>query len=703
MNAKILLLLVSAKIQATIQNPICDASKKIYKDMACCGEGQAVCVAPEVDVSSLQAKEQLVDTMVSSTMSIGNINAAMHDGKIYGVSKPGKCELNLPLLAEFLNGNEASFTSTFVELLSSYQMPYFANGVQQSTIQLAQNGKIYTRFFEKEQVKTPIITQTNMFVYKARIVSGMKWQDGSTLLVEDLLTIPRIGDKYRPGLQSIGSWKTPVNYVPSYLFAYEIDSSTIGFASSKALSAGEYDKMLYVLSKQAVPFKYFKEAFEKGLPALEALDLRDIPYPLPYKVDTRKNPFVNGSLIEGPIVTLSPVSTYATTYNEEMYVSESGYSVKTMYPFGNPRDDTPLAGGEKITRGAFFKKVNYMPCLTSEKYKDHSSFCWNMLKNGQIHALETGLTPYEPSDMNYTEFSVTSDLDLSSRYVAINTEMGPFKNKALRQAIMMAVDRQSLKTDIDMIDIVPQYNEWAVYKEGPYKDLYTEPVQGSPMSAGYGKTVSERGELIKTHLLQEGFTFNSSSGFSLDGEALPTILVSAPETDAPRMAAAVHIVKALKASGMRAEAKFMPFFAAGCSSAWYLIYPASCGPHTETAPEGTTFGVYIMAWNLGDKPNAKFMDWNSGGSYVATNTENQPEIIAKGKALQARIDSGEAMNQTDIDLAHEFQNLMYDDAYYAGLYGIQSRLVVSNKRPVYSTRQSKTSIEIFDFKPTNEC
>ena len=234
--------------------------------------------------------------------------------------------------------------------------------------------------------------------------------------------------------------------------------------------------------------------------------------------------------------------------------------------------------------------------------------------------------------------------------------MGPWGNKYLRQATAMAIDRSTLHKDVDMIDIVTQYNELDVYRAPNYAGLYKEPDAGSPVAAGSGKTDAERGELIKAHLLANGIT-HDASGYKLDGEALPVLLITAPESDPTRSAVAVHMARALTAAGLPAEANFLLFGQAGCSNAWYAFYPDYCDGQVLTAPEGKTFGAYLMGWGFGIVPNTG--TWSD--AYINTNADHKDAIKEKTVLLDAALNSGGALSAETIALAHEVQDLLYDD------------------------------------------
>lgn len=702
--------IISAIIQATIQETlpqlsVCDATEQHYQNMGCCEDGQSVCVSPEVDVSGFIEKmesEKEPDVTVVSTSSevLGKVTVTTHNDKVFNAHVDRtECELNLATVAQMLDGDESTYKNLFTQMLTSYQMPYFSIG-ELTHNRVLSNGVHVNTLFQKDQKKTPVTsTGSGKYTYVAKLIPGLKWEDGADMVAEDLLVNNRIFDLYYPGKTMVAQMGSPADTNPSFVTAYKLDSTSIAFVMKSELSELEYDDMLGNFAMFVMPHKFWAKAIMEGKHAVESVDMTTMPYALPYKVFERRDAFTNvtdpTTIIESPIVTMVPNDHTYTSYTNKYHITPSGVSIQQSYPYGTlPRKDTPLEGGDEVVYGPHFSKINWYPCLTDKEYKDHESFCWNMLAAGKIHAMGTGMMPYEPVGFNYTNFNVAAELGFGNRYLAFNTEMGPYDNKYLRQAIAMAIDRDSLSDDVDMIDIVPQYNELDIYREDQFKHLYKAPDAGTAIAAGTGKSVSERGELIKAHLLANGFT-HDSSGFKLDGLSLPKLLITAPESDPARSAAAAHIARALVAAGLSAEANYMPFGEAGCSNAWYEFYPDYCVGQVKEAPEGATFGAYLMGWGFGTEPNP--LMWVDG--YLNENTDHKDEIKAKATTLQEKIDSGLSAEAETIALAHELQDLLYDDAYYLGVYGIQERLISHKSRPLYSNRPQKTMVGVADFEP----
>lgn len=699
-------IVIAAIIQATIQEeiPVCDSVKQHYQNMGCCGEGQSVCVSPHVDVTGFIEKieaeiEPEVTVSSTTTEEVARVTVVSHNGAVFGAHVDrSECELNLPTIAQMLDGDEKSYTNLYTQMLTSYQMPFFPIGEFKNNRKLS-NGVHVNTMFAAGQVKTPIASGTGTHTYSAHLIPNLRWEDGEKIVADDLIVNNRIFELFYPGKTMVGQMGSPRDVNPDFVSAYKLDSNSIAFTMKSELAPAQYDDMLANFAMYAMPHKFWEGPIAHGKAGVEAADMNKMAVFLPYRILEKRDAFSNSSdpttIITDPIVTMIPNDHTYTSYTNTYHITATNVSIKQTYPYDAvPRADTPLAGGDEVIYGPHFSKVNWYPCLTDKAYKDHERFCWNMLSSGKIHSMGTGMTPYEPANFNYTNFDVAAELGLGNRYLAFNTEMGPYGNKYLRQAIAMSINRQSLSADVDMIDIVPQYNELDVYRSDEFKALYKPPDAGSPVAAGTGKTDAERGDLIKAHLLANGFT-HDSEGFKLNGVALPTLLITAPESDPARSAVAVHMARALTASGLSAEANFMPFGEAGCSNAWYQFYPDYCAGQVLTAPAGKTFGAYIMGWGFDVKPNTGM--WSD--SYIVTNTDHKDEIAAKTADLDQKLVSGLGTDPATITLAHEIQDLLYDDAHYVGIYGIQERLITHKSRPLYANRPSKTMAMVADYQP----
>lgn len=652
-----------ATIQAVISADVCPDTKQFYRDLSCCGGGASQAVPETTSLSFLNT-----------------IASEIHP-------TPSNCELNIPVQAEFLDGDEGTaYTNLFKTMLTAYQMSILSRTWMQSWPM--KSGVYYHLLIDPAYATVPTGTVNGNYTeYTVKLKAGQKWSDGTAVTTDDLLFAPAVRDLYFPEDDMVGEIDMPD---PGYLFQ-KVDDSHFIIKSPAALTNQIYTNILVRLSDNAIPHWL---ADSSSLEALYASDMNTWPTLAAYKTTTI-NPFVDGTdktqIIEGPFTVMEPTPTTHRTFYDA-YAFDAGSAVRIG-------DMAKLPSEHTYETGAFWSKINHIPCFTTEEYKDHPRFCWTLIAQGKFDSFGTGMLPFQPLDFDFSAFTKVSDtVQYGNRYFAINYELGPYSDKSLRQALMMAINRESLHLDVNMLDIAPQYNELILYSNFYNGELYKEPDAGTPASAGYGKTTVERGELIKAHLLANGYTYTEgeSSFRKPDGTLLPTLLITPPDSDPGRMAAADHIVAALAASGLGVRNNPMGFSEAGCNNAWYKFYPDYCADFMVPAAAGEAYGAYLMGWGLYDTPETDHPQMFADYIIDQATTDALTPLIAQYNALDAG-------DMARVPIMHSIQDVMYDSAYYTGLYGIRERQYLSGKVTYQATVRDPGMPMITDYKPTGTC
>ena len=653
-----------ATIQAVVSTDVCPDTKQFYKDLSCCGGGESQAVST---ASALGYLNTIAPTVAPS---------------------PSNCELNLGVPAEFLDGDEGSaYTNLFRKDLTSYQMSIGSQTWMQSWPM--KSGVYYHLLTDPASATMPAgVVNGNYTEYTVALKAGQKWSSGEPVTTDDLLFVSHVRDLFFPEETMVGVFDAPAK---EYKFD-KVDDTHFKITSPTTLTQQSYSNILVTLNDNAVPHFLADDSSQE---ALRAADMTTWPTLAAYTTTT-VDPFLDGAnktqIREGAFTVMSPTATtHRTFYDAYAFDTGSAVRIGDMIKLNTPNT---------YETGAFFSKINHIPCYTTEDFIGHPRFCWTLAAQGKLDEIGTSMMPFEPSGFDYSAWTKVSDsVGYGNRYFGVNPELGPYGDKYLRQALMMAVDRQNLQSDVNMLDIAPQYNELILYADSYNGEMYKEPDAGSPVSAGYGKTPAERGALIKAHLLANGYTHTEGEATfrDPDGNLLPVLLITPPAPDPGRTAAAEHMVTALNAAGLASRNNPVSFNEVLCTHLWYETFAEDCAPFVITPPAGEAVGAYLAGWGFGSSIDA--------GGWPQMFAE-YPIDQATEDALTPLIEQYNALGAGDmarVPIMHEIQDVMYDAAYYVGLYGIRQRMYLSDKVEYQAGVRDPGMAMITDYKPTGTC
>lgn len=714
--------ILSATIQASIQsNPVCDNTKQLYQDMSCCsGEGSAVCKAPTLDLEKMEMTmahlatgnlaEKAVREYLPVTKKLKVNEADVHlsgDRVVAATSGTSNCELNLPLYAELMNP-DISDGNIFNAPSDRYNNPYFQGCGGGSCAGKMSNGQLYSTKVETLNVPTPNVYR-GTYHYKVDIFKGLKWSDGVEITADDFVWCFNWFVRFFPDEYDKGRIFRSRD-VDRML---KVDKHTFTIVTSKSVDQGLWEEILALCC--TLPAHYWEAYIQKhGLAKMLLTDGSEQPKgaDTAYYVGVRKPLWSNytaKTLSEGPTLEYWPVnSKYSSPLKTFEYsLTKKGGKLQGYFPYF-PYDrvqwsEGDVSGTDVIMQrsGAFWKKVNWIPCFNTEAYMNNPQYCWKMLMDGKLDVVNSEFAPNRLPGVLKSNFHVEEAISPGVRYIGFDTKSGNngvFADLAFRQAIAMMIDRDGLKIELEKKGSVHMLNEAVSQFDAEYAlSLETLSSEVPHIVAGNGKTLEQRKEAAVAHLKSHGFTHDSSGHLvGPDGVKVSKIYGMSPNADPLRMLLMETLVEAVTHLGVTAEHKPMSFNEVGCTNIWYAAYADACAPLIFKPTDGVT-GLYTLGWGLGRVDDALQMASNAWGNSYNWSGEKKD----KYEALLANY-----LSETDVSAKKQLAKDVYKTFLSASIHiDVFTNMQVQyfNKKYVYPAKKSGEERFENDIYPDASC